>query len=190
MRTAAVSDMAADHQTRMAETKDHLINAANIVLQGSLKNYILENPLKDALVARMRAAGVDEVAAVNAVEDAWMEAAPQFFSATLAKAEEWLGAPEGVLEHHIKEISAMHYRHPGFGPSQEEIAVAAQVQHSSIPTSVPVRTTASVPYTPQQRRAAAPSGQWDKETWKQRLNLPGRVAQASMANYRPGGNKR
>jgi len=174
----------------MADIKDSLINAANIVLQGSLKNYLLDNPLKDALVRNMRSAGVDEVAAINAVEDAWMEAAPKFFSATLEKAEEWLGAPREVLEHHIKEISAMSYRHPGFGPSQEEIEVAAQVGMDQVPTSVPIRTTASVYQPAPQQQARTPGGQWNKDHWKQRLNLHGRVADASLAKYGPGGNKR
>lgn len=192
MRTAAVSDMQEDHRQRLAETKDRLINAANIVLQGSLKNYILANPLKDALVRNMRAAGVDEAAAVDAVEHAWTEAAPVFFEATLRKAEEWLGAPPEVLEHHIKEISAMDYRHPGVAPSQEiEVAASApRAPMPQVPANVPVRTSTQTPYQPQQRQAAAPTGQWDKDQWKKRINLHGRVASASMAKYGPGGNRR
>jgi len=190
MRTAAISEMEAGYRTRMADAKDGLINAANIVLQGSLNNYILENPLKDALVRNMHAAGVEEAAAINAVEHAWREAAPAFFSATLSKAEEWLGAPPEVLEHHIKEISAMSYRHPGYGPSADAIEVAPPVPHNAIPQNVPIRTTASTFYQPAPQQTQQQQQGWDRDYWKNRINLHGRVASASMANHNPGGNKR
>jgi hypothetical protein len=187
MKQAAAEEMAEDQHAAIAQAKDRLINTANIALQGSTKNYILENPLKDRLVGLMRGAGVDENAAVDIVEDAWQEAAPAYFENILAKAEEWMNAPTEVLDHHIREISAMTYRHPGYtAPVREEIPMAAPrpAPVEAAPQNVPLRTHASA--VPQ-----APAGDWqaEKARWKRSLNLHGRVASASMANY-DNGNKR
>lgn len=175
MRTAAVRDMEADHRQRLAEMKDHLINTANIVLEGSLKNYITTNPLRDALVRRMQSVNVDEDAALDIVEAAFREKGADFFRAVIAKAEEWLGAPQEVLEHHIKEITQMDYRHPGYHRHDEEQIQEHHVAEvMDIPRSIPLRTVASVP--------TQSVGGYDREQLKRELNLHGRLIQKSLSN--------
>ncbi len=184
MRQAAVQDMEVDHRQRLADMKDGLINTAEIVLQGSLKNYILENPLKDSLVSLMLTAGVHESAAVNIVEDAWQTSAGNYFTAILKKAEEWLGAAPEVLEHHMNEIQGMSYRRPQVTASDEIAPAPVAPEH--VPVNVPVQTYASAQPAPQ------PQGDdWtsQRKEWGKKLNLHGRVAQASLANYSYRGRK-
>jgi len=194
MKQAATVEMEADYRKRMADTKDALLNTANIVLQGSLKNYILDNPLRDALVSGFRSAGVDENYAIDIIEEAFREVGQQYFANVLAKAEEWLGAPEGVLDHHIKEITAMPYRHPGYVRHDDEIAVAQTAPPSEpveIPANVPLRTVSSPTSKAQEAatRQAATQGDttnWraQKAVWQRQLNLGGRMAEAAMSNFR------
>jgi len=181
MRTAAVEDMQVEHKQRLAEMKDQLINVANIVVEGSLKNYITDNPLRDALVQGMQTVNVDENAALDIVEAAFRQKGSDFFRAIIKKAEEWMGAPQEVLEHHVKEISQMDYRHPGYVREiPEEIPEEQVVAHiEQVPASVPLRTVASASPAP---RPQAQAGQWDKEAIKRELNLHQNLVQKSLTN--------
>jgi len=182
MKTAAAHQLEGEHRIRLAEMKETLLNTANIVLEGSIKNYILDNPLRDEMVRLMKSAGVDESAAIDIFETAFRSKGPETIQAIFTKAEEWMGAPEGVMEHHINEITKMNYRHPGYSEQIEEDIPQepAPVEARYVPQSVPVRTVAST----QQRQPAA--DQYDKEYWKKQLNLHGNLVQASMTN-KPGG---
>jgi hypothetical protein len=178
MKMAAAKQLENEHRTRLAEMKDGLLNTANIVLEGSLKNYIVENPLRDELVRLMKSAGVDESSAIDIAEDAFRAQAGPFFRSIMAKAEEWLGAPEGVLDHHINEITKMNYRHPGYSDTYEDdIPQEHMAEAHAAPQNVPIRTVAS----PQQSR---PNQEYDKEYWKQQMNLHGNLVQASLTNKR------
>jgi hypothetical protein len=177
MRTAAVHDLEGEHRQRLAEMKDQLLNTANIVLEGSLKNYITDNPLRDSLVRRMRSVNVDERAALDIVEAAFREKGSDFFRAIIKKAEEWVGAPSEVLEHHVKEITQMNYRHPGYSAEGDEIPMEEPpvISASSVPSSIPLRTVASAPHAPQHSSST-------REQLKQELNLHGLLVQKSLAN--------
>jgi len=178
MRTAATHDLEGEHRQRLAEMKDQLLNTANIVLEGSLKNYITDNPLRDSLVRKLKSVNVDERAALDIVEAAFREKGSDFFRTIFKKAEEWIGAPNEVLEHHVKEISQMNYRHPGYYSQEmgEEIPMeeAPMIEASAVPTNVPLRTIASTRPTPQ--------GGYDREQMKRELNLHGLLVQKSLAN--------
>lgn len=193
MKEAAMADLAAESRRHIAKVKDDLSNVAALVIEGSLKNYIVTNPLRDALVQQMRRAGVDADAAVDLVEEAFREAGATYFNTILAKAEEWMGAPKEAMEHHVKEITGMSYRHPGYALASEEDDIPEAIE----PEEVPQMTTASVPRNVPLRTAGAPapqartaeasqnlSGNWqaDKAAWKSRLNLFGRVASVALAN--------
>lgn len=186
MKTAAAVQLESEHRVRLAEMKDTLLNTANIVLEGSIKNYILDNPLRDEMVRLMKSAGVDESSAVDIFEQAFRSKGPETIRAIFTKAEEWMGAPEGVMEHHINEITKMNYRHPGYDQYadqyEEEIPYEQPVvQAHAVPQSVPLRTMASA----QQRQQ--PAQQYDKEYWKKQLNLHGNLVQASLAGKSGGG---
>jgi hypothetical protein len=178
MKQAAAEQLESEHRIRLAEMKDTLMNTANIVLEGSLKNYIIENPLRDEMVRLMKSAGVDEHAAVDIFEEAFRSKGPQTIRAIFTKAEEWMGAPEGVLEHHINEITKMNYRHPGYSDFYEEDEIpqepAPMVQAHTVPQNVPLRTVAST--------QSQSSHQYDKEYWKKQMNLHGNLVQASLSN--------
>jgi hypothetical protein len=192
MKKAAAAELEVQSKRHVAKIKDDLSNVASLVIEGSLKNYIVENPLRDALVQQVRSAGVDADAAVDLVENAFREAGSQYFTMILNKAEEWMGAPKEAMEHHIKEITGMNYRHPGYATAdaEDEIPEAVEseevpmVSTASVPKNVPLRTTA--PQMPAQARTADTkmTGNWqaDRDAWKQRLNLFGHVASKSLAN--------
>ena len=174
MRTAAAQDLEGVHRARLAEMKDHLINTASIVLEGSLKNYITENPLRDELVRLIKSANVHENDALDIVEDAFRSKGGDFFRAVIAKAEEWLGAPQEVLEHHIKEIAGMNYRHPGYSRLDEEMIPEEHTASTyEVPHNVPLRTIASVPQA---------QTEFTRDQLRKELNLHGLLVQKSLAN--------
>ncbi len=187
MRAAATDDMADLHKASMADLKDKLISTAAVVIEGSMKNYLTDNPLKDALVRQLGRVSVDENSAIDLVEDAWREAAVDYMTAMLDKAEEWLGAPEEVMAHHIKEITGASYRHPGYVQGDDDDipmyedpkAPVAEDFHvpvtAAAPTNVPIRTA-----------APSPSNEFvgDKDYWKRQMNLTGRHMQQSLANVK------
>jgi hypothetical protein len=196
MKKSAAADMVGESRRHIAKVKDDLGNVAALVIEASLKNYIVENPLRDALVQQMRSAGVDADSAVDLVEEGFRQAGSQYFTMILSKAEEWMGAPKEAMAHHIKEITGMNYRHPGYAvadaevdgeiPEAVETEEAPMISMASVPRNVPLRTMA--PGMPAQASARTSSaqftGDWqtDKNAWKQKLNLFGHVAGKSMAN--------
>jgi hypothetical protein len=178
MKTAAAEDLRQEQHTHIAAMKDSLINTASVVIEGSIKNYILDNPLRDELVREVRAAGVDPASAVDLVERALHSRAADYFRNVLAKAEEWLGAPPEVLQHHIKEISGMNYRHPGYDhfDAADDFAEERHVASTqAVPRSVPIRTMAST------AQSSAPVIT-EREYWKKALNLHGRLVEKSMSS--------
>jgi hypothetical protein len=192
MKEAAAEELADTAKRHIAKVKDDLSNVAALVVEASLKNYIVTNPLRDALVANFHRAGIDSDAALDLVEDAFREAGAEYINTILNKAEEWMGAPKEAMEHHIKEITGMSYRHPGYAVADAEEDIPEAIEPESIPQmttaaaprNVPVRTVAAP--TPQTRVASTPqnlSGNWqaDKDEWKRRLNLFGRTASKAMA---------
>jgi hypothetical protein len=192
MKKSAVADLAIQAKRHVAKIKDDLSNVAALVIEGSLKNYITENPLRDALVQQMRSAGVDADAAIDLVEEAFRAAGSQYFTMVLNKAEEWMGAPKEAMEHHVKEITGMNYRHPGYSTADAEDEIpeavepeqAPMISMASVPRNIPLRTMAPQS-APQPRTAEAQfTGNWqaDRAEWKKRLNLFGHVASKSLSN--------
>jgi len=186
MREAAATDMEESRKVAMSDLKDHLISTAAVVIEGSMKNYITDNPLKDALIRQMARVSVDENTAVDLIEDAWREAAVDYVTAMLNKAEEWLGAPKEVMDHHIKEITGMSYRHPGYRAASDEIPeyddvisespIREKVAAMQVPSNVPLRTAAPSP------TGAGFHG--DKDYWKKQMNLTGRHMNQSLASFK------
>jgi len=187
MREAAVNELEDTRKVAMSDLKDKLISTAAVVIEGSMKNYLTDNPLKDALILQMGRVSIDENTAVDLIEEAWREAAVDYVTAMLDKAEEWIGAPQEVMDHHIKEITGMSYRHPGYRQADDEIPqyddaiseapVREKVAAVSVPANVPLRTAA-----PSSTSGSGFTG--DKDYWKRQMNLTGRHMQQSLASYK------
>jgi len=193
VKARVASEMHEARQVEIGRLKDDLLNVASVVLQGTMKNYLLDNPLRDALISRFHRAGVDPSAAVDEIDDAFRSAGQDFFNTVLETADEWLGLPKEALEHHVQKIQEMSHRHPGYDmvqgyneddipeaveptPEPRQYAAQAAAPAPSVPKNVPLRSAAP----------RAPSGggfKQDKEYWKRQLNLSGRVANASLAQY-------
>jgi hypothetical protein len=74
---------------KIAHVKANYVNNLGLVLEASANNFIVENPLKDALVATLRSVNIPEDAAVKMVDDAFFQQGVKTFAGLLDKAEDW-----------------------------------------------------------------------------------------------------
>jgi hypothetical protein len=179
----------AERREKLAELKDHFLNTTALVLEGSVKNYWGENPLKEALQAHIVSLGVDENRAIDLIEASWKDAASDYFEVVVNKADELMGAHPEVLRHHASEISNMKWRHPGYEPEDDSIPVAGSNQRRGF-ANVPVATSshtqqaapAPVQPTPDpESRPASPSER--RAAWKDQLGLNRKFVNATSANF-------
>jgi hypothetical protein len=97
---------------RCAAMNNDLFNTMQLAFTASMKNFILHNDLKDAVVENFRSAGMQEAVAIDLIEDAFQRGGPQYFKAVLDKATEWLGYEPEALKQIEAEVTKMDYRHP------------------------------------------------------------------------------
>jgi uncharacterized protein Veg len=100
---AASAEEAMRHKT--ASLKARYVENLGLVLEAAASNFIVENPLKDAIIASLTNLGVPEVAASSIVDEAFFQFGQKTLASFLDKAEEWsTTSPEAMKE--IK--AAMH----------------------------------------------------------------------------------
>jgi len=82
-----------------ADAKSKFVENLALVLEASASNFIVENPLKDSIVAVMTSAGWPEPAAAEAVDNAFFQHGVKTLAGFLDKAEEWANyTPEAQSE--------------------------------------------------------------------------------------------
>ena len=127
-----------NYVTKVAEVKDNLVHALNIVFAGLNKNFFtdVDNPLKAALWSEMRNRGIDD--AVEIIEAAFSSAADPFFKIAINKAEEVIAKPKDVVDELAKIIASVNtatvtetvsrpsYRTLGQRLSENSVPVVAQ----------------------------------------------------------------
>ena len=184
MKTAAKSEMDAAFRNNVANLQDNLLNTVTLAIDASVKNVILENPLKEALVVSMRKAGVSERGAVEIVESAFREKGTEYFQSLARTAEEWMGMPDEAYKSITSMVSTAGYVHPedrnsGYVFDDEDSiheADARDEEINTVPRNVPLRSVAS----PQLRREAG-TDRGDVEDYRNqlrgRLNVRGKLFQ-------------
>ena len=96
------TENAAQIRNAISEVKAKYVDTLGLVLDASAANFIVEDSLKDGLVAFMTSAGVPEAIASEGVDNAYFQHGPKSIAAKLDKAEEWANLSEEAL----KEIRA------------------------------------------------------------------------------------
>jgi len=76
-------------RVQTANTKSKFVENLALVLEASASNFIVENPLKDALIAFMASAGIPEAMAAEGVDNAFFQHGVKTIAGFLDKAEEW-----------------------------------------------------------------------------------------------------
>ena len=100
---AAAAEEAMRHKT--ASLKARYVENLGLVLEAAASNFIVENPLKDAIIASLTNLGVPEVSAASIIDEAFFQFGQKTLASFLDKAEEWTTtSPEAMKE--IK--AAMH----------------------------------------------------------------------------------
>jgi hypothetical protein len=155
-------------RSRVAAAKNDLFNAAQLAMTASVKNFILENALKDALVENFRSAGTSEGVAIDLIEDAFQRGGPQYLKAMLDKADEWMGSTPETLKQLETEITRMAYSHP-------RTRFSSQFIDDEIP-----QPTVRVPVAPQMAPRAAQVAQVVHEAALDDLDAMAEAAKRAM----------
>ncbi len=88
---------------KVAGLKTRYVDCIGLALVASANNVLLDNPVKDILVAALADLGVPEQVSASLVDDAWFTKGKDYVASLLDKAEEWSNTtPEA-----FKEIQAM-----------------------------------------------------------------------------------
>ena len=90
-KLAASSEEALRQKTTGIKKK--FVDNLSLVLEASANNFIVENPLKDSLVASLTGMGVPEPTAAKLVDEAFFAHGQKTFASILDKAEEWSNTP-------------------------------------------------------------------------------------------------
>jgi uncharacterized protein Veg len=84
---------------KVAAIKAKFVENLGLVLEASANNFIVENPLKDALIADMTGVGIPEQVASEMVDNAFFSQGNKSLASILDKAEEWSNlTPEALKE--------------------------------------------------------------------------------------------
>jgi hypothetical protein len=84
---------------KTASLKAKYVENLGLVLEAAANNFIVENPLKDALVASLTNLGVPEAAAASITDEAFFQFGQKTLASFLDKAEEWSNtSPEAMKE--------------------------------------------------------------------------------------------
>ena len=185
MKKAAKAEMDGAFRNNIANLQDNLLNTITLAIDASVKNVILENPLKEALVVGMRKAGVSERGAVEIVESAFHEKGTEYFQSLAQTAEEWMGMPDEAYKSITSMVSTANYVHPedrnsGYVFDDEDSIHEADSREEEIltvPNNVPLRSVAS----PRLRREAGATDREDAESYRTqlrgKLNVRGKLFQ-------------
>lgn len=157
MTTAATQTI----QTKLAELKNSLIHNVKLAMEASIKNVVLDNPLRDAVRAKFKTAGVPDAVIVDLFEDAMQDSGAKYFEAMLDQADEWLGYEKDSMAQVEKMIKKAGY----VAPQARGLEVDPFVpQRNTMPA---LRTMAPAP----QRQAAAPTDDMDSSAQAIRRGL-------------------
>lgn len=178
LKKQVTASMQEEQRQKLAELKDRLLNVTAMVLEGSIKNYYGENALKASLQAQMKRLGMNDNAAIDAIEAAWKTAAAPYFEEVLNRADQLLGAHADVLQHHAEEIARREWTHPGY-ESEDMIVPTTAATTDVVPRNVPL---VSGPVAPERPVQAGTNQAWDKDYWRNKLQFSKRLANASQAN--------
>ena len=84
---------------KVASIKAKFVENLGLVLEASANNFIVENPLKDVLIADMTGVGIPEQIAAEMVDNAFFSQGNKSIASILDKAEEWSNlTPEALKE--------------------------------------------------------------------------------------------
>ena len=84
---------------KVANIKAKFVENLGLVLEASANNFIVENPLKDMLIASMTDVGIPEHIAAEMVDNAFFSQGSKSFASILDKSEEWSNlTPEALKE--------------------------------------------------------------------------------------------
>lgn len=134
MLTAA---MKGEVQVKLAELKTKLLDNVKLAMDASLKNVFLDNPLRDALRARIASLGAPDAVAVELIEDAMQAAGGKYFGMLVDQANEWMGFEPEALKQMEKTIHSARYASPAERGMEIDHAIPQQ------PNKVPmIRTMA------------------------------------------------
>jgi hypothetical protein len=107
-----------------ANLRNDMLNALNLVVVANSKNFITENPLKESLFARMKAAGFESDRAVAIIEAAFQEKASEYFDFAFKKAMEWSALAPEVYSQMEEQINNFPQRTPAV-EADDDYQVAA-----------------------------------------------------------------
>lgn len=158
----------------IADVKSRYVENLDLVLTASSNNFIVENPLKDALVSFMTSAGVPEVVAAQGVDQAFFQKGVQTVAGLLDKAEEWSNySPEAIAEVKATVEQAGRRARPlpsQLSPAQANPDYDQGMANRMAARAIPVQTTPAK----QEVSVAAhvgnpePADAADKNTWRAR----------------------
>lgn len=136
-------DLQADQEDAVrearAEAAQDLMNSLGLVLEAMNKNFIVKNPLKEALYSALHQIGV--AAPVQVVEAAFENAGPDFFETAINRAREWAAYnPEAYkqIEDSIQK-AAKYTPEMNAAPTSPQMP-QAQDAFPHIPQNVPLET--------------------------------------------------
>jgi len=91
---------------QVSQVKARYIGTLGHVLEASANNFIVQNPLKDALIVSIRSAGLPEATAAEMVDDAFFQQGIKTFAGLLDKAEEWSNLSAEALSEILSAMQA------------------------------------------------------------------------------------
>jgi hypothetical protein len=139
--------MSKDIQVKLAELKTNFVKNVKLAVEASMKNVVMDNPLRDAMRAKFKGAGVPDAVIVDLFEDAMQESGDRYFQAAINQADEWLGlTPEAMVE-----VEKMIHK-AGYVPAAERL---------EIDPFIPQRKAAPVMRTMAAPRDAAPVDEFE-----------------------------
>lgn len=129
---------------RSANLRDSMLNMLGLVVQAQTKNFVTENPIKDALFHRMVKAGLDSGAAVNLIEAAWQDKGMEHFEFLFRQAAKYMDMSPEVLVELRETIGETPHRTPTVtaGTVTPSAAPKAPVTSPKSSANVPLMTTA------------------------------------------------
>jgi hypothetical protein len=141
LKAAAETELRA----KSAALKAKYMERISLVLQASANNFIVENPLKDALVASLTNLGVQAGAATSIVDEAFFAVGEKTLAGFLDKAIEWANtSPEAMKEIEQAMHAAGRRSRPQVSANYNH-ALAAHMAAAALPIAPAVASPDSAP---------------------------------------------
>lgn len=137
---------------KLATIKANYVDNLDLVLEASANNFIVENPLKDALISAMATMGIPANTASELVDNAFFSQGASTFSQLLNKADEWSKLTSDARHEIVNALHAAGRRsrpmanmtsHAFSNPNYNQ-GLAQQMASAAIPVAAPVRAENSV----------------------------------------------